>query len=156
MSKIIGKIVVWLGVLMAFISCDSSLKYEHFEAVNEQGWHYEKVLNFDIPTEDAKPKQLLIAVRNTADYQRANLWLFLELKSPSGTVLRDTLDCPLADDYGYWLGSGFSGLYLTEHLVKKAKIAQKGDWKLTVMHGMRQDTIKGIKEIGVFVKDVEK
>ncbi len=155
MWKFIRKYAFFVAVLAFVVSCDSHLRYEQFEAVNKQGWNYKNDVYFTVPIENVKPKELIIAVRNTADYQKSNLWLFLTLTTPSGTILRDTLDCPLADDYGYWLGDGFSGLYLTKHLVKDVKLEEQGDWRLAITQGMRQDSIKGIQEIGVLVREQE-
>ncbi len=153
---IIPKLVFWTLFLFFCISCNSNLCYETFEKVNVEGWDYKNEKHFTIPVRQIGKKDITIAIRNTANYEKANLWLFLTVKSPEGNILRDTIDCPLADDYGYWLGSGFSGLYLTEHLLKNNNYCyQEGDWEITLTHGMRQEKIKGIQEIGILVTKIE-
>ncbi len=139
-----------------FIACSNNLCYETFEKVNVEGWDYKNEKRFSIPVQQTEKKEVTIAIRNTGNYERANLWLFLTVKSPEGNIVKDTINCPLADDYGYWLGSGFSGLYLTEHTLKSNNYCtEKGNWEITLTHGMRQDTIKGIQEIGVLVRKIE-
>lgn len=138
---------------LIFFSCDTKLTYETFRKVDETAWNYHNVQQFIIPIQEEENLRMSIALRNTAAYQKANIWLFLTLQSPSGKEQRDTLNCLLADDYGYWLGSGFSGLYLTEHPISEVtRFNEKGDWKLTITHGMRDDNIKGIKEVGVLLR----
>ncbi len=138
------------------IACNNNLCYETFEKVNVKGWDYSNEKHFSIPVQQTEKKEITVAIRNTSDYERANLWLFLKVKTPDGNILRDTINCPLADDYGYWLGSGFSGLYLTEHTLKSgAYCTEKGNWEITLTHGMRQDTIKGIQEVGILVRSIE-
>ncbi len=135
-------------------SCDNGLRYEKFQKVDAEAWNFKDELNFKVPIAQETTKQLEIAVRNTADYQKANLWLFLTVTSPLGKVVKDTIDCPLADDYGYWLGDGFSGLYLTTHTVNKSiPFNEKGDWEVKITHGMREDAVKGVREVGVLIKE---
>lgn len=138
---------------LIFFSCDTKLTYETFKKVDETAWNYHNEQQFIIPIQEEEHYRMSIALRNTANYQKANLWLFITLSSPSGKEQRDTINCLLADDYGYWLGSGFSGLYFTEHnLPKTITFDEKGDWKLAITHGMREDDIKGIKEVGVLLR----
>lgn len=148
----VNKIVFVIAFTVFLYSCDGSLYYEKFRKVDVAAWNYKDEINFTVPIDKGVPSRMRIAVRNTDTYQKANLWLFLSLTSPSGRVLRDTIDCPLADDFGYWLGSGFSGLYLTEHRVEQQNLFnEEGSWKVTITHGMREDTIKGIQEVGILV-----
>ncbi len=155
-QKTIHKIFVFLTITsFIFISCNNGVYYEKFEKVNVSNWNYKDSIFFKIPVEDTKKKKLFVNLRNTADYEKANLWLFITLLSPSGERIKDTIDCPLADDYGYWLGSGFSGLYLSEHLLnKEIHFDKKGEWSISITHGMRAESIKGIQEVGILVKEI--
>lgn len=150
------KFICGLLFSVFFFSCDSNLQYETFQKVDVAAWNYQEKLHFTIPVKESGRASVTIAIRNTADYEKANLWLFLYFTSPSGKILQDTVNCPLADDYGYWLGSGFSGLYLTEHTLENRNYCEEqGDWQLTITQGMRQDDIKGISEVGVLVRKIE-
>lgn len=142
---------------LLLLSCDENLRYESFQKVNEEAWSYKDTVAFSVLVEKKELVLFSLALRNTNDFQNANIWLFLSTESPSGKVQKDTLNCPLADDYGYWLGSGFSGLYLTEHLLDKMiDFDEQGDWNISVTHGMRADSIKGIREVGLLVRKVQK
>lgn len=145
---------LWAVLLsLSLFSCDKGLRYEAFQKVDEQAWDYRNGVQFVVPIQEEETLQLSVALRNTAAYEHANIWLFLSIQSPSGKLQNDTLDCSLADDYGYWLGSGFSGLYLTEHaLAKEISFDEKGEWSIEVTHGMRADSISGIKEVGILLK----
>lgn len=146
---------VFFSILL--LSCDKDLRYEKFQKVDTQAWHYKDNLLFNVSATNEETVDLTVALRNTTDFQHANLWLFLSIQSPSGKVLKDTLNCLLADNYGYWLGSGFSGLYLTEHrLSKPVFLNEKGDWSVKVTHGMRTDSIQGIQEVGILVRKVNR
>lgn len=148
-----------LGIFLFFalLSCDKNLIYEHFQKVDEQAWNYKDVLQFSISVQKKESVLFSVALRNTSDFQNANIWLFLSIESPSGKVQQDTLNCLLANDYGYWLGSGFSGLYLTEHsLDKLIDFDEQGDWNVRVTHGMREDSIQGISEVGLLIRKAQK
>lgn len=155
MEMLHKKAPCYLVILLSFLllSCDSKLRYEHFEKVDEKAWDYKKTLRFLVPVEQAESASLTVALRNTTAYQNANLWLFVALRSPSGEVQRDTLNCLLADEYGYWLGSGFSGLYFTEHKLPRTVVFDEiGEWEVSITQGMRQDTLQGITDVGILVR----
>lgn len=147
----------WAFILLLFtctLGCVGNAIYEKFEPINKEGWNAKDMKTFNFEVVDLQPFSVCVALRNTTDYTKANLWLFVTTVSPSGYVAKDTLDCPLADDYGYWLGSGFSGLYETKHLLFLNEKPEQGKWTVTVQQAMRSDNVIGIKELGLIVEPI--
>lgn len=138
-----------------FCGCGGNSLYEKFENVDVDGWEESDIKTFTF--ENPKQEEIVVEIflRNTDKYPKENLWLFVTTMLPTQEVIKDTIDCPLADDYGYWLGDGFSGLYTTKHILPKEKNL-KGKWTITVQQAMRQNPIPGIKEVGLVVKSIKK
>lgn len=142
--------------VLALACTDKSIVFEGFETADKNGWNYKEPVEFSVELMTKKELNMSVVIRNTTDFNFSNLWLFVTTLSPSGVVSKDTISCVLADDYGYWLGKGFSGLYLSEHLVKNQKLFEKGEWLFSIEQGMREDTIQGIQEVGLVLKEIEK
>lgn len=134
---------------------DKSIVFEGFKTVEKKGWSYKKPVEFAVELKAKENLDLAVVVRNTTDFNFSNLWLFVTSLSPSGVVVKDTVSCVLADDYGYWLGKGFSGLYLTEHLIKKQQTFEKGEWVFSIEQGMREEAVEGIQEVGLILRNVK-
>ena len=85
-------------------------------------------------------------------YPFQNLWLFIDDEQPFGPLLRDTIECMLANDYGKWLGKGVS-IYETSFLIKKAYYFPiEGEYTFSLRQGMRAKSIPGIEEVGLRVE----
>lgn len=144
--------LIFLGFLLAVGCTDKSIVFEGFKTVDRKGWNYKEPIEFSVELNTAQDLSMEVIVRNTTDFNFSNLWLFVTSLSPSGVVAKDTISCVLADDYGYWLGKGFSGLYLTEHLIEEQKSFEKGEWVFSIEQGMRDEIIEGIQEVGLVLK----
>ncbi len=95
---------------------------------------------------------LFINIRNKSDYANSNLWLFVDVTSPAGKTMRDTLNCFLADEHGKWLGSGWGDLFLVNYPYKRnVKFSEPGEYKFNIIQGMRYDELEGIHNIGITI-----
>jgi gliding motility-associated lipoprotein GldH len=84
------------------------------------------------------------------DYQ--NLWLLCEEVQPDGASLKDTVECMLADDFGKWNGNGFT-LFQNQFVLRNHYIfPDTGKYTVGIRHGMRNDNLRGIEDIGLFIE----
>lgn len=140
---------------IAFFSCDNSKVYEEYIEVENSVWLKENTATFNFTATDTILRHnLYINVRNTGDYPYSNLYLFLSMKGPNGNVLRDTVNCILADNRGKWLGKGIGDLWdLQIPYIKDFKFAQKGEYSMSFEQAMRVEKgLKGITDIGLRVE----
>ncbi|MDR0743056.1 MAG: gliding motility lipoprotein GldH [Tannerella sp.] len=133
-------------------SCSNDTVYNKFQPVRGKAWDKESEYYFRFEIKDRTiPYHVRIQVRNNNTYRYQNLWLLCEEEQPDGTVFRDTLECMLADDFGKWAGNGVT-LYQSEFpLRSNYHFPDTGAYTLNIRHGMRDDLLKGIEDIGLFI-----
>ncbi|MDR0547508.1 MAG: gliding motility lipoprotein GldH [Dysgonamonadaceae bacterium] len=151
--KIQGIILtVFLLLCMACAHIDT---FSEFHSFHGHEWQQSEIVRFEAPVSDAsKLYNLFIEIRNNNQYPFANLWLFIDVRMPDGTVRSDTIEIPLADVYGKWLGNGI-GTYSLSYLYKeKIQYPDTGTYVYTIRQGMRSEVLNGISEVGLRVKTV--
>jgi gliding motility-associated lipoprotein GldH len=123
----------------------------------EKTWSKDKELYFTYEIKDKTISyDVSIEIRNNNLYPFQNLWLFCAEEQPIGPVWRDTIECMLADDYGKWLGNGMSVHQLSIPVRTQYKFPHKGQYTFSIRQGMREDSLKGLEEIGLQIKKAKK
>ena len=141
-----------ISLLAIGFSCTESACYEQYQTVDNP-WDKNKEYFFVVDIEDpAVSYNVSVSIRNNNLYPYQNLWLFYTTTQPGGLVLRDTIECMLADDYGKWLGSGISIYHLNIPLQTRYTFPQKGQYTFAIRQGMRDEKLKGIEQIGVRIE----
>lgn len=143
---------------LALVSCDGSVFYDRQQAVDEHGWLPSESVDFDVEVGDTtKAYNFLMEVRNSVSYPYANTFLFLTTTFPDGSIAQDTLEFPLADATGRWLGKR-TGRYVDTRFYfrRNARFPMEGNYRFSVSNGMRDSAIAGIKDIGFRIEYYEK
>ena len=151
--------ILGLSLLVVLTSsCDSNKIFEEYIEVKNANWKKENIASFEFNAKDTTTAHnLYINVRNTGTYSYSNLYLFVTMQGPSGGLLKDTVNCILADNRGKWLGSGVGDLWdLRIPYVGGFKFAQSGNYIVTLEQGMRVEAgLEGITDIGLRVEKVK-
>ena len=151
--------ILGLSLLVVLTSsCDSNKIFEEYIEVKNANWEKENIASFEFNAKDTTTAHnLYINVRNTGTYSYSNLYLFVTMQGPSGGLLKDTVNCILADNRGKWLGSGVGDLWdLRIPYVGGFKFAQSGNYIVTLEQGMRVEAgLEGITDIGLRVEKVK-
>ena len=151
------KNLFFLLIVSLFLStgCSNSLIYGEYKTLPVSGWDKDSVAVFNVNITDTLVFCDVIAnIRNNAYYPYQNIWLFVSVLSPQGTITTDTLEYYLADERGRWLGASSVGsIYsMSVLLQKKTRFKQAGVYRFTIQHGMREDVLKGIRDIGLEIQ----
>lgn len=144
-------VIICAAALSAF-SCGScnDAGDAGFADIPAAGWAYGDTLRFTPdPVDSVVPGHLAVAVRHTGSYLYSNLWLEITSPVPGDTVLRvDTVNVPLADDFGRWYGRGYGVSFVTVDTLPSSYVFERGS-DVTVRHIMRKDTVAGLEQIGL-------
>lgn len=134
-------------------SCGSDCIYDQYQSIENIAWEKDKEYYFTFQVEDnSTPYNIILEIRNNNLYPYQNLWLFYNEELPIGPLVRDTIECLLADEYGKWYGHGIS-LHQSSFPVRTAYIfPHKGQYTFSFRQGMRNDILRGIQEIGLRVE----
>lgn len=141
--------------LLAMLSCSGDQLYFRYHDIPAESWHKDSaaIYEFEV-TDTAKTYNVYVKVRNSGDYQHQNLWLFIEKLSPDSTMRKDTINFYLADLRGKWLGSGVGSAFEMHVLYQQnIRFEKKGKYQYKISHGMREDNLKGMSNIGLKISD---
>lgn len=137
---------------IACLSCTKSVYYEKYQTIDNQ-WDKNKEYFFIYEIEDNSVSyNLSLEIRNNNFYPYQNVWFFCTEEQPGGSVLRDTMECILADDFGKWHGTGISIYHLSVPIRTNYLFPDTGQYTFNIRQGMRDDRLKGIEQIGVRIE----
>lgn len=148
------QLLFFIALVALFSACDKNMVFDQYKALPQQGWHKDSLLVFELNVTDTlQTNNMYINVRNDIKYKYSNLWLFIDIASPDGTVKTDTFEIVLADPTGKWAGTGFGGIKSNQIIYKRSVIfPASGLYKIKIRHGMRWNVLKGINDIGIRVE----
>ncbi|HSV89045.1 MAG TPA: gliding motility lipoprotein GldH [Bacteroidales bacterium] len=151
-SALLSGTAIMALILMS--ACDRPLVFEQFTRLPSDGWHYEDKVIFETLIDDTTSlHNLHINIRNTTDYAYSNFFLFLDIKFPDGKMLRDTIECVLADQMGQWTGRGFGRIRSNRFLFRTdVWFPQPGTYTFSLQHAMRTEILGGISDIGLRIE----
>ena len=140
-----------------FFSCENRAIYNQYQAVDNAVWEKDKEYYFTFQIEDNSiPYDVIFEVRNSNVYPYQNLWLFFNEERPVGPMVRDTVECMLADEFGRWKGSGISLFQAGIPIRSNYLFPDKGQYTINFRQGMRTDALKGIQEIGLRIEKAKR
>ena len=141
-------------------SCDKNrIAYQEY-ALADGEWNKDSILYFksDSLVGLSDPIGFQIDLRHNLDYEYRNIWLFVELEMPNGTILKDTLQKVFMQPTGEWMEDVQGSGAVKESVVNfkyGVKSPEPGVYKLAVQHGMRSDVVGGILNVGFKINRLE-
>ena len=136
------------------VSCDRSKVFDLYLELDSHGWQATDTIDFEfeIDSQENILYNTLIGLRNNNDYLYANIFFFVDVEYPSGLHRTDTLQYILAAPNGKWLGSGVGEIKYNLLKFKENEIMQPGLYKYKMVHGMRDDVLIGIEDVGLRIE----
>lgn len=153
-------IIIAVSLFALLAACGRGERdYSSWEQLPAEGWAYTDTISL-LPVDTTLTDNdsildgtLHVALRHSNAYPYSNIWLELTYHGDGPYMLRDTINMPLADLYGRWLGSGFGAGYQRELIVKpdtRIDLTRP----VTLRHIMRVDTLRGVEQIGILVEKI--
>jgi gliding motility-associated lipoprotein GldH len=141
-------LVIGLALL---ISCGKDAMYDNTKRIPRGVWNKKESLRFEVPvTDTVHPYKFYLNVRHSTDYRYSNVFFFINTVFPDGRKARDTVECILAQPDGKWLGKGISGTRDNQVLLRVGlRFPMKGTYLFEFEQAMREDTLKGISDVGL-------
>src|SRR4051812_19485865 len=99
-------------LLFALSSCDKNAVFDKNISIPDYRWDMNNIIRLETTIEDTvHPHNIYINVRHASGYPFSNIFLFLNTRTPKGEMARDTVEIPLADERGKWLGDGMGDIW---------------------------------------------
>lgn len=154
MKTFIKNIILIFTLAGLFTACDSNRVFDKYYQIPVAGWHKDSIINFNIPVEDSiQNHNLYIQLRNETSYPFSNIWLFIDIIYPDGNAVMDTFEVVLAEPSGKWLGEGFGGIKTIKAIYKRdVQFIVPGNFTVSIRHGMREEILQGIHDVGFRVE----
>ncbi len=146
-----GLVAFFFLIFILLVSCveNKEIVYE-YKNIKNALWDKEDIVTFEVPVTDTLSRfDVFVDIRNDNSYPYKNIWLLISLKDTEGQIQKDTINVPLADDFGKWLGKKGLSLYEKEKLFKTIQFPRKGTYIYSVQHGMRREKLEGINDVGI-------
>jgi len=151
----IRKVLLPLFVLLSITSCQKKNAYQNAETIPESKWAIGQVISFrdSLTVTDPEKLHFEINLRHSNTYPYQNIWLYIQTKCSDGTTRMDSVDWKISEPNGRWLGTGWGSLYtiscqLPDLVIRKNNL-EKRWFNIEIQHGLRDDYIKGVENIGV-------
>ncbi len=153
MNRIAGSVMA-LMILILFAACGQKDFYIRNVPIEKGLWPANRFYRFEVPVRDTVSSfNIYLQVRNDGRYEYSNLWLFIRTNSPTGAVLRDTLECRLADEQGRWQGRGAGGRFSLELPLRyRVRFPNPGTYIFEIDQGMRDKELKHITDLGLRIE----
>jgi gliding motility-associated lipoprotein GldH len=154
MKRTSFNLLIFASLIALLFACDRNRVFEAYEKLPQTGWDKDSVVVFTIDVTDTLQNQnLYVNVRNDIKYRYSNLWLFIKIEQPGKVAVADTFEVILADPTGKWLGEGFGGIKTRQVNYKSGVyFPVSGKYKINIRHGMRENILQGITDIGFRVE----
>ena len=148
------KLFFYALIAFTLCSCDTKRIYESNVAIPADGWRRLDLVRFEVEiTDTINPCNIYINVRNNNKYLYMDFWLFVNVRSPFGTVERDTALIRLADHRGKWLGHGLGSKFDSRIFLRRnVRFPVPGTYIFEYEHGMRDEPLIGIEDVGLRIE----
>ncbi len=153
--KNVVKFIFFVIVPLCFCAaCDTHVLFEKNIKINGEKWHMDSVVVFQTEIQDTTELyNIYLNIRHSTSYEYRNFYLFFETVMPDGIMVRDTLECFLADKSGKWQGKGFGRVKSNRfHFRENVWFPRKGKYEFRLEQAMREEVLKGIIDIGVRIE----
>ena len=154
----VASIVLLFSIMITLVSCDSSTVFEENLRVKNSVWERNEkaFFEFDI-TDSTAIYDLHLNFRHGGDYPYQNIYLFIESRSPSGQIAKDTAQMILANKKGRWMGKGIGDIFDYQFRFKRGPLfPEEGKYYFEIEQAMRDESLESVTDIGIAVKKVKK
>ena len=148
---------VMLLASFALWSCGSEGSDIKTNSLNSS-WLKNAEQQFDFNIAQAQnPKNITFVVRNNNSYPYSNIRFIVKVSNlKTKKAETDTVDYTMAKPDGEWLGKGYGETkeihfpYRTNY-----RFPNEGTYRIGITQAMRNDTLKGIEDIGVMIDNTK-
>ena len=157
------RLILILGILVAFVSCDSNSVFDQYISLKKNSWLLTDSLDFKVTINDTISRNnVYINIRNNREYQFSNLYLITRFDFQNGKKIVDTLQYEMTDKNGKFLGKGISEIKHSKLILKENIIFPiSGQYSISIWQSMRRNgeinginKLHGVTDVGLRIEKV--
>ncbi len=153
----ITSVALLFSLLVMLVSCDRSVVFEENLRIKNATWDRNEKAFFEFEINDSSAiYDLYLNFRHGGDYPYQNIYLFIESRSSSGQIAKDTALMILADNKGRWMGKGIGDIFDYQFRFKRGPLfPEKGRYYFEIEQAMREESLDNVTDIGIAIKKVK-
>jgi len=146
-----------LGVF-TLVACDPNRFYEKNVDFANESWSKDSIAAFEVEiTDTLTVYNIYLNNRINGQYEYSNLYLFITTLLPNEKLMRDTLECILADPTGRWLGKGFGSVWSNKIPYRRnIRFPLTGKYTFYIEQAMREEELRHILNAGIRIEKSKK
>lgn len=140
--------------LLLFSACSNKeVFFDEMVEIPDHVWKHSDMIQFKVDVKDTvNTFDFFVNVRHTKSYGYSNLYVFLHTIAPDGRKMIDTLEFPMADQEGNYVGNVSGGLVLNRIIVKQeTRFPKSGTYTFVVEQAMRDEELPEITDVGLSI-----
>ena len=143
-----------LALALMLTGCADEALLNQSQEMKKGEWVFDQPVKLGLDLSDTLNNYAyFIQLRHGGEYKYRNLIVYFKTFYPNNTYKVDTIDCPLAEPNGRWLGSGLGDILDNQILFKiNQKFPLGGVYNFEIQHAMRSDTVHEIYDMGLLIK----
>lgn len=153
MKLVSSSVLLSILTLLLTISCHYEPTFQQSISIPNSTWNKDNIVKIEVAAVDTVSyHDIYFDIRNLNSYPYSNLYLFVSVVAPNGDYVVDTIEYRLADDYGSWLGKKSSRIWDCRLPFRNfVRFAQEGSYTFSIQHGMRDEELEGILDVGLTI-----
>jgi len=147
-----------ISIFVLAVACSKDVVYTDSIAIPSEVWSLDNIPEFKAGISDtASLCNVNFILRTGTSYPYRNIWLFVNTVAPSGKSITDTIQYMLADEKGKWFGKGFGDIRELDLPYRTGVFfREKGTYSFIIRHGMRDENLKGVYDLGLRISKIKK
>jgi gliding motility-associated lipoprotein GldH len=148
------KSICLILISMLWGSCTDHIIYHSYHHFPREGWGKNDTIALHLHISDSVSSNadITFLIRNQSNYLYQSFNAILQHNMPDSTQWRSfKLNFTLTDENGRWNGSGWAGLYQIPLSLGRVYV-HPGTYTFKVVHGMPDEYLKGINDIGLLIE----
>ena len=143
----------FLLITLLLFSCCKPPVVQTLISNADEVWWQDSALSVDVSIADTSAVyRVSFRLRHTSEYPYSNLFLFRDVLSETQTEYQDTVEITLINA-GSWVGKGIGALKTINLPYHRngVKFPRPGNYRFVFYHGMRDEPLKGIKDLALVI-----
>lgn len=154
MKTIVSSVILSLFLL---VSCGPTPFFEDTYDFKDHSWGAGESPSFEFVSNDTSiAYNFIVTLRTTPEYEYSNLWVFMYIKNPGGELRKDTLNFPLAEPDGKWIGKSTGSVVEHEMLIGwNKKFPKKGEYQIRFEQAIPDPEVEHVMDLSLRIVDVK-
>jgi gliding motility-associated lipoprotein GldH len=155
MKRLIYGVILIASLSLFSTACDPSMEFDDFHKIPDNSWHWDQEIQFPVNMADTSSIfNILIQLRHTTDFPLSNLYMFVNVRGPSGQEMKDTINFILSQNNGKWIGKGIGNIREIAYMYKRnTKFPEAGEYLFSIEQAMRLPDVP-VAEIGLRIERI--